>query len=372
MLSSGDFAVPSGGTTAEPACWLAFVYASQLSLARTKAIVARWCLEGQQPLSALFDLSTTEMAARADLTPSECDTVVELRHQLAAHATWCSELAADGVQVIIRTDPSYPSGLIAALPLAAQPLVLFARGELPPPHAALATLVGEREANPLAVDTARDLAALLAGEDIVVVSGLGKGVGRAATEGALSVGNGRVLLVVPMGISVLEVDDSLARAVAQGQATLLSPFHPGAAFSEANAIARNRLIAAMADAMIVLQASEGAPVCEMADEALRLGRGVYVWEADPSDGAVVRGHQSLIEAGGLPVGEMADVLDIVESLVAVSNARRPQPAAPDAAPATAVNDRADDVGTLDPHTVLAVLSQSGRVPEALRRRLQPG
>ena len=96
-----------------------------------------------------------------------------------------------------------------------------------------------------------------------------------------------------------------------------------------------------------------------------------MWEADPSDGAVARGHQSLIEAGGLPVGDVTDVLDIVESLVAVSNARRPQPAAPDAAPAAAVDDRAADMGALDPHAVLAVLSQSGRVPDALRRRLQP-
>ncbi len=357
---------------AEPACWLALTYASNLSLGRIKAIVNRWCLEGRQPLATLFDLSAVEMVARTDLAPPECEAVLALRDQLPRHAEWLHKLTSAGVRVVTHADPDYPAALACALSPSMQPQMLFCRGNMAVTQGTLAAIAGGREADTLLVDLARDLAALLAEHNIAVVSGLSRGVGRASVEGALSVEGGRSLLVVPMGISTLEVDRDLAQAIEQGRALVLSPFHPHAPFSEANAIARNHLITRFADALVVIQAGERGPVRDMAEEALRLGKSVYVWEPDATDRQAAVGNRSLIEAGGLPLTDMAEVMDMVDALTELACARQ----ASSAASVAAVPERADTCegsqDTMDRQMVLDVLSRSGRIPEVLRRRLGQG
>jgi hypothetical protein len=75
----------------------------------------------------------------------------------------------------------------------------------------------------------------------------------------------------------------------------------------------------------------------------------------------------LIEAGGLPVSEMTEVMDIVDGLAELARARRPSLPACDAS-ASGTPD-GDENGAMDPQAVLDVLSRAGHVPEALRRRL---
>jgi predicted Rossmann fold nucleotide-binding protein DprA/Smf involved in DNA uptake len=234
-------------------------------------------------------------------------------------------------------------------------------------HASVAAIVGDREADPLTVEIARDLGALLAEEGVILVSGLSKGVGRAGVDGALSVTGGRAIVVLPLGINTFETDCGLIQAAEQGRALLLSPFHPDAPFSEANAAARNRLIVGLLDALIVMQAGERGLVRDMADEAVRAGKEVYVWEPDSADGGAAAGNQALIEAGGLPVNEMTEVMDIVDGLVELARARRVSLSEC----ATAASDvpDGDEDGAMDPQTVLDMLSRAGHVPEVLRRRL---
>jgi predicted Rossmann fold nucleotide-binding protein DprA/Smf involved in DNA uptake len=230
---------------------------------------------------------------------------------------------------------------------------------------ALAAIVGEKDTCQPMVDLARDLAALLAGEGIAVVSGLNKGVGRVSLESALSA-DGQAIVVLPMGINAFKADQDLAQAIGEGKLSLISPFHPDTSFSEANAVARNRLIAALVDGLIVLQCGEQGLVRDMAGEALSLGKGVYVWESDSADEKVANGHCALIEAGGLPVGNVADVMDIIDTLQELVLER--QVSLP--VPVVAAQESLDDSqGDIDPQAVLEVLSRAGRVPDVLLKRL---
>jgi predicted Rossmann fold nucleotide-binding protein DprA/Smf involved in DNA uptake len=351
----------------EPAYWLALAYTVNLNLARAKSVAVEWCVAQQRPLSALFEMPSGDTAARSGLTPQECAALQTGRASLVTQAAWLAELAAAGVRIITRADEAYPAALARTLPLAAQPLLLFSRGEMAAQHTSVAAIVGDREADPLTVEIARDLGALLAEEGVVLVSGLGKGVGRAGVDGALSVTGGRAIVVLPLGISTFETDRDLIQAAEQGRALLLSPFHPDASFSEANAAARNRLIVGLLDALIVMQAGERGLVRDMADETLRLGKELYVWEPDPADGAAAAGNRALIEVGGLPVSEMTEVMDIVDGLAELARARRVSLS--DCAAATPHVPDGDENGAMDPQAVLDVLSRAGHVPEALRRRL---
>lgn len=356
---------------AEPACWLALIYASNLSLGRIKAVIGRWCLEDRQPLAALFDVSAAEMAARTGLTSRECETVLALRNHLPRHVDWVHTLIKAGVRVVTRADAAYPAALASGLVPPMQPQLLFCRGNMSVADESLVAIVGEREADRSLVGLASDLAALLAEHNIGLVSGMSMGVGRASVEGALAVEGGRSLVVLPMGISTLEVDHDLAQAIEQGRVLLLSPFHPQVAFSEANAVARNHLITAFAGALVVIQADGQGPVRDMADNALRLGKSVFVWEPDPTDGQAGAGNRSLIEAGGLPVSDIAEAMDMVDSLTELAGARRASSAASTAVPGQAAICKGGQ-DAMDRQAVLDVLSRSGHVPDALRRRLGQG
>jgi predicted Rossmann fold nucleotide-binding protein DprA/Smf involved in DNA uptake len=167
------------------------------------------------------------------------------------------------------------------------------------------------------------------------------------------------------------MDTALAAAISRGQVAICSPFQPDAPLTDTNARASRRLVAALADAVITMSAAEEVAMHDIAGTALRLGQSVYVWDADPADEIMLQRQQMLVEAGGSLVREMADVLDIVAGLtnLAASRSANAVGTGSPEMPAAAA-DAGSGTGTMDPDQVLALLSRTGHVPEALRKRLQ--
>jgi DNA processing protein len=358
----------------ESASWLTLAYASGLKLGRVKAIVTAWCLEGEQPLAALFELSPAELTARLGISAEEADLVVAAADLIPEQATWLVQLERNGTQLITRADARYPRALVRWLPMALQPLLLFCQGDPQMLSRPSAVLVGAQDADEEMVSLARDLATLLAEEGLVVVSGLGKGVGQAAFDAALASEGGQAAAVLPMGIDTFRaipgVPGEVSTSAEQGRALLLSPFHPQARFAEAHAIARNKLIVGLVDGLFVVAAAEGDVAYETADEALRLGKAVYVWDVDAAVGPAVAGNHSLIEAGALPIVSASDVLDAVEAVVATAlegmESAEPPPVSA-LPPATLVKDAEVPY---DSQAVLDLLKRTGKVPDVLARRLR--
>ncbi len=358
----------------EPAFWLALAYASGLKLTRVKAIVTTWCLEGRQPLSALFELPPAEIAARLGLSAEEAGRVTAAAGRVSEQADWLARLADDGVQLVTRADPRYPRALIRSLPPTMQPLLLFCRGDVGVLGQPSAGVIGSQEAGADTVGFARELARLLAEEGLVVVTGLGKGVGQAAFEGALSAEGGRAAAVLPMGIGAFSPAHDTATAIERGGVLLLSPFHPEARFTEAQAKARNKLIAGLVDAMFAVAVGERGVARELADEALRLGKAVYVWDVTPEVEPAAAGNRSLIEAGALPIANLPDIVDAVEAVVETMldlAAEEEEEEEEETPPAPALQEEEPEA-PFDPQAALELLSKTGQVPETLARRLRGG
>jgi len=350
----------------EPASWLALAYASGLKLARVKTMVGTWCLEGGQPLSELLELPAGKMAARLGLSAEEAGRVAAAASRVSEQAAWLARLEGDGVQLVTRADPRYPPALTRWLPPALQPLLLFCRGEVGLLNQLAAAVVGAQGARAETVDFARELATLLGEEGLVVVGGLEPGVGQAAFDGALTAG-GRTVAILPMGIGVFPVSS----AAGQDEALLVSPFHPDAKFDEGQALARYKLVAGLAEAIFAVAAGETGGARQAADEALRQGKAVYVWDVDPAVEPAAAGHPALVEAGALPIADVPDVLDALEAIVAATlePAGEEEPRAP-ATPGHEEQEEEDVEAPFDPQAALDLLSKSGRVPEALRKRLK--
>ncbi len=217
---------------------------------------------------------------------------------------------------VCRHDPRYPERLTQ---LDAPPATLHIAAEQPARLLDLlarpvVAIVGSRESTYYARDTATALARDLARAGVTVIGGLAEGVETAAQQGALGAG-GATIAVMAGGADVaypVQSDQVHMRVREQGAAVSELPF----GFRPAGRwcfLARNRMIAALADAVIVVEAGESAGTLFTAELACHLGREVGVVPGRTSD-PCARGSNALLRDGAQVILDANDALGLIEAL----------------------------------------------------------
>jgi len=181
-----------------------------------------------------------------------------------------------GERVVRLEDDGYPSRL---RDLRDPPAVVYLAGAWPPAGPAVA-IVGSRSADADGCDLARELAASLANEGVVILSGLARGIDAAAHEGALDAG-GLSGAVLGTGL-----DEVYPRAHASLQERLRSSIglmterHPGSPPTRGAFVTRNRILAALADAVVIVQGGDTSGAGHTATYARQLERpiGAVPWD----------------------------------------------------------------------------------------------
>lgn len=216
---------------------------------------------------------------------------------------------AAGLALICRCDPGFPARL-RELPSA--PVVLHVTGELERFLAAVAeepvAIVGARRASPYGLEAARSLARGVAAAGLTVVSGMALGIDSAAHEGALSAGAPTVA-VLP-GSASDPYPRSRRRLYRQltGAGAAVSELPPGTPVRRWMFIARNRIIAALAGATVVVEATTRSGALVTAAFARRLGRPVGAVPGRITS-AQAAGPNGLLAEGARVVRGAQDVLD---------------------------------------------------------------
>jgi DNA processing protein len=182
----------------------------------------------------------------------------------------------------------------------------------PGPHVAI---VGARNATEDGIDVARDLARSLAERGVAVVSGLARGIDAAAHEGALDSGG------VSGAVLGTSLDETYPREHAELQKRvahslgLMSEIAPGTPATRGTFATRNRLLAAIADVVVVVQGRAGSGALITAKAAAKLGRpvGAVPWDSrDPLGEA----PHALIRSGAATLVRNADdVLELITDIV---------------------------------------------------------
>lgn len=167
---------------------------------------------------------------------------------------------------------------------------LWVEGRVPgdPIVEASIAIVGARAATRAACATVARLASALAEGGFGIVSGGALGIDAAAHEGALAAG-GATFAVLGCGIDVIYPDrhQRLFRAIA-ASGGLLSEHGPGIPPKVWHFPVRNRLVAGLADAVIVAECRPGSGALITADRARRLGRLVLAVPGSPGTNALLR------------------------------------------------------------------------------------
>jgi DNA processing protein len=249
-----------------------------------------------------------------------------------------------GGRMVVPGDRDYPLGL---LDLPDPPGWLFARGGPLVGWPAAVAIVGARRCTPYGREVAGVLAGHLAAAGVVVVSGAARGIDAAAHQGALRA-EGTSAAVLGSGIDVsyprtnARLIDRLATAGA-----VVSEYPPGHPALPRRFPARNRIVAALSDAVVVVEGAEGSGSLITAEFAQDLGRDVMAVPG-PVTGPLSAAPNGLIKDGCHLVASSDDVLDVL-------GLSRLAPARPGPMPES--DDRMRDLGD-DERRVLARLPGS--------------
>lgn len=141
------------------------------------------------------------------------------------------------------------------------------------------SIVGSRKASADALRRARSLTRLLVKDGVVIVSGLAEGIDTAAHLQAIESG-GKTIGVIgtPLDQSFPAANRALQERIAQEQ-LLVSQFEIGSFVGRKNFPIRNRTMALISDATVIVEAADGSGSLHQGWEALRLGRPLFLMES---------------------------------------------------------------------------------------------
>jgi DNA processing protein len=231
---------------------------------------------------------------------------------------YLERLAAGGHRFLARSATSFPPLLRA---IHDPPAALFLRGEAEPEVLArpAVAIVGARACSGYGASVARRLGRELAAAGLVVVSGLARGIDAEAHRGALEA-EGTTVAVLGCGIDrdYPAAHAELARRVATA-GLVVAEYAPGAEPAPWRFPARNRIVAGLCAATIVVEARERSGALITADLALEEGREVFAVPGEITS-SLSAGTNALLKLGAAPLTSETDVLasfGIEPELVAV-------------------------------------------------------
>jgi DNA processing protein len=212
-----------------------------------------------------------------------------------------------GCGVVPFTSPRYPAGLRR---LARPPLVLFAMGPLEPEQPRTITIVGTRAATEYGRRTAHRLAGELTDAGWRVASGIARGIDAAAHRGALEAG-GETVGVPGCGFDHVypAAHRTLYRELAR-RGLLLSEHRPSVRPARGLFPRRNRILAGLARAVVVVQAGERSGALITVARAQEIGVEVLAVPG-PVDLPASRGVHELLRDGAGVATSAADVLSML-------------------------------------------------------------
>src|SRR5215510_3665588 len=204
-------------------------------------------------------------------------------------------------------DAAYPENLRE---IVSPPPRLYVRGTLAERDALAIAIVGSRQATSYGLAVSERLAADLAARGVTIVSGLARGIDSAAHRGALRVG-GRTIAVLGSGVDVIYPPENrrLARDI-EDHGAVVSQFEMGTRPLAGYFPARNRVIAGLSLAVVVVEAAEKSGSLITAGLAAEMGREVLAVPGSILGGRNAGAHALLRD--GAKIVERAD--DILEEL----------------------------------------------------------
>ncbi len=217
------------------------------------------------------------------------------------------DFKARGITLLTPEDTAYPHRLKQIdLP----PPVLYVLGEITTKDDWAVGIVGTRRMSPYGQQVAEELARFLAANGVTVVSGLARGIDSVAHQAALEAG-GRTIAVLGSGVDQIYPAENrglAARMMQQG--AVISDYAPGTPPEGSNFPPRNRIIAGLSIATVVIEAGKRSGANITAQFSVDQGKEVFAVPGNIYAPQSV-GTNKLIQDGAHPLLKPEDLLEVL-------------------------------------------------------------
>jgi len=196
---------------------------------------------------------------------------------------------------------------------------LYVSGQLPIPlPSPRVAVIGSRKATSNGLNAASNIAKVLAKHNIIVVSGLAEGIDSAAHRSAIN-SNGHTIAVLGTPLDrVYPRQNAQLQEFIMNKHLAISQFPIGSPIVPKNFVIRNRTMALIADASIIVEASNSSGSLYQGWETLRLGRPLFIWSPilrDPS----LTWTKKMSMYGAMELTDPEEVLDDLPSKQRILN-----------------------------------------------------
>ena len=298
--------VPGGGGLPDVAWVAALASLPDVGPARLRAMLARG--PAAEVLGRIaggrLDIDEALATACGRRAPALLAEWGRIAADLDVAALWARHVQA-GVGVAVPGGAGYPEALVQD---PEPPAVLFSLGAPDVLAGPRVAVVGTRRCTRYGYEVARDLGAQLASAGVAVVSGLAAGIDGAAHRGALDAGAAPPIGVVATGLDIAyPPGHRVLWAEVAAAGTLLSEAPLGTRPARWRFPARNRIIAGLADVVVVVESAAAGGAMHTVDEAVRRDRPVLAVPGPVTSPASL-GTNRLLREVAAPACDADDVL----------------------------------------------------------------
>jgi DNA processing protein len=344
--------------------WFRLLETPRLGPAQTRQLLAAFGSPEavlRAPPSALSTIVPPAMAAAIAGPPAQT-----FAGRLGSARQWLQQADHAPRRYIALGDPAYPPQLLQTTD---PPTLLYAEGAAGIASGRAIAIVGSRHPTPQGEVNAREFAAELSRQGLVVVSGFAVGIDAAAHEGALR-GPAGTVAVLGGGIDLPypAAHAALARRIVEGGGLLLSEYAPGTPPLKEHFPRRNRIIAGLSLGTLVVEAALRSGSLITARLASEAGREVFAIPGSIHS-PQSKGCHALLKQGAKLVEVAADIVEELQPGRAGAASAAAQTAAPPAQGDPGDSDPLLRALGHDPVTLDALQARTGWPTAELNARL---
>lgn len=274
--------------------WLASI--EEIHGGKVERMLAMW-----GSFETLYYIEGRELVHKKIFTEREGAVYDEGRKRLKSAVEEYWELEKKGIRFITFQEDEYPKRLLT---LAAKPIGLFVKGQLPENDIPTVAVVGARLCSAYGEQMAERIGEELSDLGIQIVSGLALGIDGASHRGALKQGS-KTYGVLGCGVEICYPREhyGLFRQM-ERWGGLISEYVPGTEPVARHFPARNRIISGLADVIVVVEAKEKSGSLITAGFALEQGKDIFAVPGRVTDSLSAGCNQLLRDGAGVYTGAM--------------------------------------------------------------------